>query len=95
MSVSFISSSDVSLRCQMKRNAHHTNISINAEHPMDNATTKVFDTSLLPLIATAIAADKVGASGSGPRNETSNSSGMKSAKMFTLNASDNTFSMSE
>jgi hypothetical protein len=72
----------------------HTNISINIEHTIHNATTQVLVVSLSDLSALAVAVDNVKASGSGPRNEVSNSSGMNSTKMFSLKASDKTVSMS-
>jgi hypothetical protein len=81
----------------LRRKAIHidTIISINIEHPMDNATTQVLTTSLPPLIASAFDADNVRASGSGPRNEVSNSSGIIYTKELSLKAPDNTESMSE
>jgi hypothetical protein len=44
--------------------------------------------------SSAAAADNVIASGSGPRKEVSNSSGMNSMKMFSLKVSDKIASMS-
>ena len=77
----------------------HKNISVNIEHPIDNTTTQVLIVSLPELSldessSSAAAADNVIASGSGPRKEVSNSSGMNSMKMFSLKASDKIASMS-
>ena len=79
----------------------HKNIIINIEHPIVNATTQVLVVSLPAALtasaessASAAAADNVVASGSGPRKEMSNSSGMNSMKIFSLKASDKIVSMS-
>ncbi len=70
------------------------NFSSKKAQPTENATTKLFDAPLFTFTASSASADNTNASGSGPRYDVAESSGMNSKKMFSLKASDKIVSMS-
>jgi hypothetical protein len=69
-------------------------LSSSSAQPSENTATSVLDAPLSALTASSASDDNIKASGSGPRYEAVNSSGMNSKKISSLKASDNNLSTS-